>query len=151
MKLARQDVLDLMRGIQSCGNVQGNAKFTYALSKNGRVAKKIVVEIQDTTKLILKDYHKDMEEMAKKFTRKDEKTGNPIMNPNGTPSLDPIFKMDFEKGKEEINEKYKEPLAKQEAFMDEEIDVDIHLVDHTNFPDMAAAIADLLFPMRKEG
>ena len=153
VKLTRTDVRDLLRGLQTaCSNpeVKGNAKFTYAMAKNRRLIKNEYESIQDTLNDLLTEYETKLQDMAKKYMKKDPKTSNPMYNGAGQPILDPIFKDDFNSEKEKINEEYKTQIDEKDKFLDEEIELELHLIAMSDFPEMQDYIADLLFPIRSE-
>jgi len=151
-QLKRNEIMNIVSGLAQIArmpHIIGNAKFTYAMAKNRRNLIKEAEKIQEDTKIQLANYGEEMEEIAKKFELKG-KDGKPQLNQMGQSSLDPVFKLDFDKAKKEIEEKYKEDIDTNKSYMEEKVDVDIHKIENANFPDMPVGVADLIFPLRRE-
>lgn len=149
MKLKRIDVLEFHGGCEAFWRLPD--KFdeysTYAVSRNKRNVQKIVDSIRDAQKTLLEEYNKKLRELGIKHAEKDDK-GKPIILKNGGVHLGNNA-MEYTAEKERFDTEYKEQLDKNDAFLEEEEEVEIYVLKH-KFPEIPASIADALFPMRQE-
>lgn len=147
MEMSKLEIVGFANGINTAQNMPDkyDEHFTYSLSRNKRGIKDQVESIQETQKVTLKDYHAELKVLSEKYC--DKKDGKSVSE-NGqyvfTENL-----VTFSDARKELDEKYKEVLDKNKAFMAEKEKVNVFMHRHP-FPPLHGDIADLLFPMREE-
>ena len=147
-QLTREEILEFYTGITNTQNLSDKfpGDFTYALSRNRRKLKDAVECIDERRKDTLGDYNKDLRELGLKHATKDEK-GKPIIRNNQVSFGNSL--MDYNKEKDALEEKYKEVLDADKAFLKETEEIDVYMYSK-DWPDGYGNLMDMLYPMRVE-
>lgn len=147
MDVSHLEVVQFASGIAAAQNMPDkyDEYFTYSLSRNKRIVRDIFESVQETQKKILEEYNDEMKKLSEKFC--DRKDGKPVSE-NGQY----IFTENavaFTEEKKLLDEKYKDALDKNKAFMAIKVNVEIYIHKHF-FPVLHGDVADLLYLMREE-
>jgi hypothetical protein len=119
--MTKQDLINLYQALILIKQTP-NAKFSYAVQKNINM---IESEIKVLDKVILaseeyQKFDKERIELAKKYAKKDEKTGEPIIDvKNNLQQFVVENKEEFEKEINILRENYKEPIEIREKQIEE--------------------------------
>lgn len=107
----RKEFINLYQMLSYLGELTG-ARFTYTISKNKEVLKKVVEEIQKKAEMHenYKEYEKERVELNEKHTKRD-KDGNPEIKDKKYVIKD---KAVFDKEIEKLNKKYKDAIEERE-------------------------------------
>lgn len=151
MKIQKRDVRNLMAGMVLAKKQPDKYEqhFTYACGgKNIRAIRDEVDGLNEAEKEKLEKYNEAVDKLNEECALKSEK-GNIVMSEKGV-TLDPEMYYRYNKEMEKLNKKFKKDIEENKAFLKEEIEIDLHLVDNKYFPPLRGDIADYLFPIRKD-
>ena len=107
----RKEFINLYQMLGYLGELTG-AKFTYTISKNKEILKKVVEEIQKKAEMHenYREYEKERVELNEKYTKRD-KDGNPEVKDKNYVIKD---KAKFEEEVEKLKKKHKDAIEQRE-------------------------------------
>lgn len=135
----RKEFINLYQMLSYLGELTG-ARFTYTISKNKEVLKKVVEEIQKKAEMHenYKEYEKERVELNEKHTKRD-KDGNPEIKDKKYVIKD---KAVFDKEIEKLNKKHKDAIEEREQqrkdvedLANKEITLDLKTIPLSIVPD----------------
>lgn len=156
MKIKRKEAVNLFNSFGRLGSHKG-VKFAYAIAKN---KKKLESEQKAITVAQSKIQPKAIQEFDKKrikvcceYADKDE-NGNPKLDKNNY-SISEERRIEFDKAIDELQKEYEPSFKEMENnqkefndFLDEDIEVDLHLIPMSVVPDtITVNEMDIIFPM----
>lgn len=135
----RKEFINLYQMLGYLGELTG-ARFTYTVSKNKEVLKKVVEEIQKKAEMHenYKEYEKERVELNEKHTKRD-KDGNPVVKDKNYVIKD---KAKFEEEVEKLKKKHKDAIEEREQqrkdvedLANKEITLDLKTIPLSIVPD----------------
>jgi len=136
---SRKEFINLYQMLGYLGELTG-ARFTYTISKNKEILKKVVEEIQKKAEMHenYREYEKERVELNEKYTKRD-KDGNPEIKDKNYVIKD---KVKFEEEVEKLKEKHKDAIEEREQqrkeveeLANKEITLDLKTIPLSIVPD----------------
>ena len=136
---SRKEFINLYQMLGYLGELTG-ARFTYTISKNKEVLKKVVEEIQKKAEMHenYKEYEKERVELNEKHTKRD-KDGNPVIKDKNYVIKD---KAKFDADVEKLKKKHKDAIEEREQqrkdvedLANKEITLDLKTIPLSIVPD----------------
>ena len=136
---SRKEFINLYQMLSYLGELTG-ARFTYTISKNKEVLKKVVEEIQKKAEMHenYKEYEKERVELNEKHTKRD-KDGNPVVKDKNYVIKD---KAKFDEEVEKLKKKHKDAIEEREQqrkdvedLANKEITLDLKTIPLSIVPD----------------
>lgn len=136
---SRKEFINLYQMLGYLGELTG-ARFTYTISKNKEVLKKVVEEIQKKAEMHenYKEYEKERVELNEKHTKRD-KDGNPVVKDKNYVIKD---KAKFDEEVEKLKKKHKDAIEEREQqrkdvedLANKEITLDLKTIPLSIVPD----------------
>ena len=135
----RKEFINLYQMLGYLGELTG-ARFTYTISKNKEILKKVVEEIQKKAEMHenYREYEKERVDLNEKYAKRD-KDGNPEIKDKNYVIKD---KVKFEEEVEKLKEKHKDAIAEREQqrkdveeLANKEITLDLKTIPLSIVPD----------------
>ena len=135
----RKEFINLYQMLGYLGELTG-ARFTYTISKNKEILKKVVEEIQKKAEMHenYREYEKERVDLNEKYAKRD-KDGNPEVKDKNYVIKD---KVKFEEEVEKLKEKHKDAIAEREQqrkdveeLANKEITLDLKTIPLSIVPD----------------
>jgi hypothetical protein len=136
VKIQKRDVKSLLNGIVAASKLPD------------RYERDDVESLQESESEKLEKYNEDLEKLNEKHAKKNE-NGKIAANENGI-ILDENNVYEYNQELKKLRKKYKKELDENTAFLKEELEVKLHLVENKYFPSLPGGIGDYLLPMRKD-
>lgn len=159
IKVKRSEIVAIHHAFRGMGEIEGNPKFTYAVSKNKKLILPEIEALADAEKLSpeLVEYDKKRISLCEKYCNKDE-NGKPITVPlpsggTGYDGLgddnkkftDAIGKLQAEY-KDVLDARQKQ-MEKVNELLDEEIEIEVHCLKVDDLPNLKQVIVEVLMPI----
>jgi len=140
-KMTYDELFGLLQNLQTVAEIRGNEKFTYGVSKNTDKLRRMLKPI---SKQVIKPPKEYFEYMKKAQVLRGS------VNPK---SQDATARLEVSKKLGELDKEYKKALdetkaneEKNKKIYEQEVEVDFHLIDRANVPDMTIKERDILNP-----
>ncbi len=137
--MKNRDLFNFQSGLQAVGHLTG-VKFTYAIAKTRRIVDREIKTLREAVEPTegFKKYEEERLALCREHAQKDD-NDEPVVKGNKF-----ILKSQkkFDNAWEKLKEKHKEALDSRdkqvkewESLLDEEADIDLHLVNLDDMPD----------------
>lgn len=134
MKITKQNVIDLQKGLNAVSKLSGSVKFAYAVSRNTAKLKPELESIASTQEKSFAEYEKERKALAELHA--EQVDGKPKIENDSYVLKDRVkFDEEFKK----LQEKYKPVDDEFAEFLKEEVDIDLYTIPPTYLPDAITA------------